>query len=112
MEKLKSEHFNEISQLKAENDRLKRVSEEISAEIAINFVKKAEYLKLFGELQDLQRDFEEKDGKFQQELLQRQKFLEEKLQKDVELIQLATSRKTFSNKFAYFLGFSLILTNF
>lgn len=88
--------MNEISPLKSENERLKKIIEEVSMDISINYVKKAEHIKVVNELEqfieDLKKDLDDKDEKFHQELMQKQKFFEEKFQRDVELIQSTTSR--------------------
>lgn len=116
LEKLKNDHFHEISNIKSENERYKKILEEASIDISTNYVKKTEHFKTISDLEELleelKKDLEEKEIKFHNDLLQKQRFYEEKFQRDVDILQNTTSRNFLFRLNIFFFNVKFNLNNF
>jgi len=99
LEKVRNELSQENSIIKAENSQLKKNIEEILYEKEQNFLRKSEHFQLVGEfeelIQEIKKENEGKEERFHCEIMQKQRFFEEKFAKDVEIIELSSKRRVF-----------------
>ena len=94
--------------MRSELEKIKKLYEDLLSDQSSNFIKKAEHFRIVEELEclieDLKKEIDEKGLGFHKEILEKQRFYEEKYQRDFDLLQKTSNRKiTLILKFLLFL---------